>query len=166
MKALVPTLMSLISLATPGIAETTDIQAALQSYGAAWASRDVDRIVNLHTEDSVFRLFVDGVPVARGQEEIAQQFSAILASNPTYQSRIENVRVGPGFAVLEYRIRMDADTAVHLGARTFAPTGETFEVDAIDVLEFDGGLVARKHTFVDVEALHNASPEVVVATQN
>ncbi len=150
-------------LATPIFAQTPELQSALQSYGAAWASRDVDRIVSLHTEDSEFRLFVDGTPVAHGRNEIAEQFSSILASIPTYQSSIDRVRFGADFVVLEYRIRMDPDAPVRLGARVFAPTGAHYEIDAIDLIEFEDGLVSRKHTFVDGEALHNASPSVTTA---
>ena len=45
-------------LAAPGFAQSGDLKNALQNYSAAWASRDVDSIVSLHTDDSEFRLFV------------------------------------------------------------------------------------------------------------
>lgn len=152
----------LLGLAMPiGVqAQSAELADAIGRYGEAWASRDPARIAALHTPDSAFRLFVDGVPVARGRAAIEEAFTAILASNPSYASTVHDMRFGEDFVVIEYSIRMDPEATVELGQRSFSPTGSWYEIDAIDLIEFEDGLVSLKHTFIDAEGLHNASPKV------
>ena len=153
-------LVSWFLLPSVAHAQPADLKEAAHRYGAAWASRDPERIAALHTPDTEFRLFVSGVPTAEGRDAVEAAFGSLLASNPTYASTVDRMRFGRDFVVIEYRIRMDPETTVRLGRHAFAPTGASYEVDAVDLIEFRDGLVSLKHTFLDVEAMRDASPKV------
>lgn len=143
--------------------QAPSISAAVAAYGAAWASRDVDRIVALHTEDTEFTLFVDGMETARGREGVRQQFAWVLQTNPTYSSRTVSVEMSQSAATIEYVIVMDPQAPFRMGRWQFTPNGAAYDVRAIDVLYFENGLVKAKHTYIDLDAVRRNSRAAVPA---
>jgi steroid delta-isomerase-like uncharacterized protein len=156
MKTVVPGLALACSfLAGPLLAReppTSGLQQDLQRYAAAWGSRDADRIVALHSEDSTFQLFVDGATPARGKVEIRAQFQKILTDNPQYSSSIRSIRLGGDFAVIEYDIAMQPPRPFTLGRYRYRPSGKAYSVPAVDVIQFENGLVTSKATYLDTGA--------------
>ena len=55
-----------------------DVQDLAVRYGAAWADREVDAIMALHTEDTVYHLHGGGEP-AVGVAATREAFAAALA---------------------------------------------------------------------------------------
>jgi uncharacterized protein (TIGR02246 family) len=138
-----------------------------QRYAEAWASRDAERIVALHSDDSTFALFVDGVPTAAGKAAIKAQFHKILADNPTYQTTVRSAVFGADSVVIEYDIRMDPPRPFTLGNTRYVPTGRPYSIPAIDLIQFRSGMVTVKHTYLDtaVARANSQSAEPIGRTQ-
>jgi ketosteroid isomerase-like protein len=137
------------------------LQATISTYGQAWASRDVDRILALHTADSVFILNVWKQPPAQGKEAIRQQFQQILRDNPQYSSKVHRMSWGTDFVVIEYSIRMQPVGPFVLGQRRFTPkSNAAYDIPAIDVIHVKEGLVSAKYTYIDTETVHANSSSV------
>lgn len=163
--------LALVTLAVaPGCATSASQQSpapalarAVAAYGAAWASRDVERILALHTADTEFTLFVDGVETARGRDAVRRQFSWVFETNPTYAARILSVSTAADAATIEYVIAMAPQKPFTLGRWRFTPTGAAYDARAIDVLYFKDGLVRAKHTYLDTETIRANSTAVAAA---
>ncbi|MBV1934344.1 MAG: nuclear transport factor 2 family protein [Parvibaculaceae bacterium] len=147
-------------------AQAMSLPEAVQAYGEAWASRDVDRIVALHTEDSIFTLHIAGQEPAVGRAQIRSQFQAILESTPDYASKPYQMDFGPNFVVIMYRVLSGPSHPATLGAKVFTPNGgKDYTLDAIDLIVFDDGLVSAKHTFIDLETIRDHSSTTGVTAQ-
>jgi hypothetical protein len=140
---------------------TTSLQATIGLYSKAWASRDVDKIIALHTEDSEFTLNILKQSPAVGKEAIRSQFKQILNDNPQYSSKVQKMYWGTDFVVIEYSIRMQPVGSFVLGQRRFTPkSSSAYDVPAIDVIQVKAGLVSAKHTYIDTETVHANSSNV------
>jgi uncharacterized protein (TIGR02246 family) len=144
-------------------APASELVSAVQRYGAAWESRDPDRIAALHTEDSVFHLVIDGSEPAKGRVATRAQFAQILTDNPQYASTIRSMVFGPDFAVIEYDIRMAPPRAHIVGKWRYMPSGKTYALPAIDVIYFKDGLVTRKLTYLDTAVVRANSKKATPA---
>jgi hypothetical protein len=107
-------------------------------YHQAWTDLDVDAIVALHTEDSVFHLH--GVTdAATGQASIRQTIVALLELVPDLHFDAKRAYLGADHLVLEY------DMSGTVGESSFV-------CDGADVIAVQDGLVARKDTYLDLSA--------------
>jgi ketosteroid isomerase-like protein len=148
---------------TPQAQSAPAMSSAVAAYGAAWASRDVDRVLALHTPDTEFTLFVDGVETVRGRDAVRRQFAWVFETNPTYAARILAVSMTADTATIEYVIAMAPQKPFTLSRWQFTPTGAAYDLRAIDVLYFRDGLVRAKHTYLDSEAIRSNSAVVTAA---
>ena len=106
-----------------------------ERYDAAWLHHDLETIVSLHTDDSVFHLHAGDAPV-EGREAIRAAFGEVLRTYTDLRFERRSVRYGDDFIVFEYVMR----------------TGGV-SMDAVDVFTVTDGLVARKETYVDATVL-------------
>lgn len=106
-----------------------------EQYDGAWTRHDLETIVSLHTEDSVFH-FHAGEDEAKGREAIRAAFGEIFESYADLRFEQRNVRYGDDFIVFEY--------VIHTGG---------VRMDAVDVFSVLDGLMARKDTYVDATVL-------------
>ncbi len=113
-----------------------------ERYDDAWARHDLDAIVSLHSDDSVFHLHAASPP-AVGREAVRAAFAALLEQYPDLRLQRRAVRFGDDFIVFEYVIRTGA-------AR----------IDAIDLFVVADGLVTRKETYLDATVLAALEPAV------
>ena len=133
--------------------EQADVAQAVDAYGRAWASRDVDAILDLHAEDTEFVLHAAGAEPAIGKPAIREAFAQILADNPDYASEPTNMKLGPDFVVITYEITTGPDRPFILGGTRFGAETSDYRIPAIDVIAFEEGLVTTKHTFIDTETI-------------
>jgi len=117
-----------------------EIQDLAVRYGAAWAARDLDAIMGMHTDDTVFHLHGGGEP-AIGRAATREAFAAGLAQWPDIRFDRKRVYIGEGHFVSEYE--MSATTA----------EGQRLVCDGVDVFAIDGARVARKDTYLDWPAI-------------
>ncbi|WP_067480674.1 nuclear transport factor 2 family protein [Nocardia amamiensis] len=113
----------------------------IQRYTEAWASRDPDAIVALHTEKTVFHAHIGQEP-ARGKTAVRQAFADMFAQFPNLDFEPVCLRTGDAFWVVESRM-----------SGTAAETGAEFEVDLVDVISVEDGRVASKDSYLDAVSL-------------
>ncbi len=108
-------------------------------YHQAWTDLDVDAIVALHTEDSVFHLH--GVTYAAiGHTSIRRTIEALLGIVPDLHFDARRAYFGADHIVLEYEMSGTVGDSL-------------FACDGADVIAVQDGLVARKDTYLDLAAL-------------
>lgn len=138
------------------------VQKQIEAYAAAWASRNPDAIAALHTQDTLFRLQVQGEADVRGRDAVRQRFADLLRDNPLYSSTAQRVTVGGnGLVVIEYTFVMGPASDFTLGRWIYTPTGRSYAVNAVDVIRFAEDGVAEKVTWLDVDAIRSNSMAAV-----
>lgn len=110
-------------------------------YGTAWAQRDVEAILALHTEDTVFHLHGGAEPAA-GLAATRDAFAASLADWPDLAFERTNVLFGDRHFVSQYRMSATAE-------------GRRIECDGVDVFLVASGKIARKDTYLDWPAIQS-----------
>jgi len=125
-----------------------ELQDFIDRYNAAWNAHDVDGIVAMHTEDSVFENHVTGDRY-EGRDEIGRALAGIFGVFPdlTFEARRQYVR--EDLVVQEWTAR-----GTQLGAMTRAglevePTGRRVDYRGMDIIPIHQGLVARKDVYSD-----------------
>ena len=116
--------------------ETQELAAR---YGAAWAERDLDAIIAMHSDDTVFHLHGGSEP-AIGLAATREAFAAALAQWPDIRFEKSRVYIGDGHFVSEYQMSGTAE-------------GKPFACEGVDVIAVSDGLIARKDTYLDWAAM-------------
>lgn len=141
---------------------TTAVRMLAERYGEAWNRQDLDAIMDLHTEDSVFVAHVAGTPPAEGKEAVREAFAGYLALLPDINFAERALRVGDGHWVLESTMTGTVAQAIEVEgvdpAAVFVAadndvSGARVEVDCVDVIEVRDGLVSSKQTYIDSLAM-------------
>jgi ketosteroid isomerase-like protein len=115
---------------------TVDLKAISERYFAAWARRDPDAIVALHTEDTRFWTHLGGEPVV-GRNAVRATFAELFDTFGDFSFEIYRVLYGEDHWVLDWAL-ISGD----------------IRFDCMDaVVVSPDGLVARKDTFVDTVQL-------------
>ena len=118
---------------------TQELQAVSEQYFAAWADRDPDAIVALHTPDTRFWTHLGGDPVV-GRDAVRATFAELFDQFPGFSFETYRVLYGDDHWVLDWAL-ISGDV----------------RFDCLDVVEVSAdGLVARKDTFVDAVQLQAA----------
>ena len=73
----------------------TEIQGLAMRYGAAWAEHDLDAIMAMHTDDTVFHLHGGGEP-AVGLAATRAAFAAAASQWPDIRFDKSRVHIGEG----------------------------------------------------------------------
>ncbi|GAA6154252.1 nuclear transport factor 2 family protein [Pseudoteredinibacter isoporae] len=133
-----------------------------KAYGEAWDSRDVDKILALHHEDSLYQLHVANQAVARGKAEIRDAFATIFEFFPDYDSTLQHISFGSQSVTIRFSLSATPTQPYIIGNKRFIPTGDTFSMDMMDELIFENGLVKEKHSYMDMESLYLNSKRVEV----
>jgi steroid delta-isomerase-like uncharacterized protein len=125
-----------------------DLQKFIDRYNAAWNDHDVDAIVAMHTEDSVFENHTTG-DVNVGREAIGNAIRGIFTVFPDLTFETRRAYVRDDLVVQEWTAR-----GTHLGKMNRAglevePTGKHVEYRGMDVIPIEDGLVARKDVYSD-----------------
>jgi hypothetical protein len=130
------------------MSETTvqelDLTAISERYFAAWAARDPDAIVALHTEDTQFWMRMGGEPVV-GRDAVRAAFAGVFEQFPELMWETYRVLYGEDHWILDWALI----------------SGE-IRFDCLDVVNVaPDGLVVRKDTFVNAAQLQAAMGTVV-----
>jgi steroid delta-isomerase-like uncharacterized protein len=124
------------------------LQRFIDRYNAAWNAHDVETIVEMHTEDSVFENHTTG-DVNVGREAIGDAIRGIFTVFPDLEFETRRQYIRDSLVVQEWTAR-----GTHLGKMTRAgievePTGRSVEYRGMDVIPIQDGRVARKDVYSD-----------------
>jgi len=124
---------------SPTATQVVDLQAISKRYFAAWANRDPDAIVALHTDDTWFWSHLGDGPVV-GRDAVRDTFAGLFNAFPQFSFETYRVLYGEDHWVLDWAL-ISGD----------------IRFDCLDVVVVSpDGLVARKDTFVDMVQLQAA----------
>ena len=128
--------------------EGPELQELIDRYNAAWNAHDVEAIVSMHTEDSVFENHVTG-DVNVGREEIGRAIDGIFAVFPDLAFETRRAYVREDLVVQEWTARGTHEGPMTRSGIEVQPTGRTVEYKGMDVIPIRHGLVARKDVYSD-----------------
>ena len=131
----------------------TAVQMLAQRYGEAWNRQDLDAIIDLHTDDSVFVAHAAGSIPAEGKDAVREAFAGYLALLPDINFAERALHVGEDFWVLESSMTGTVESAIEVEGESLGDRGARVEVDCVDVIEVRDGLVASKQTYLDSREL-------------
>ena len=137
---------------TNTVAEST-IRELAARYGEAWNSQDLDAIVDLHTDDSVFVAHAAGSDPAEGKEAVREAFAGYLTLLPDINFADRALRVGHDHWVLESVMSGTVAQSIEVEGEALGKRGARVEIDCVDVIEVRDGLVASKQTYIDSLAM-------------
>ena len=125
-----------------------DLQRFIDRYNGAWNDHDVDAIVQMHTDDSVFENHTTG-DLNVGREAIGNAIRGIFTVFPDLNFETRRQYLRDDLVVQEWTAR-----GTHLGKMNRAglevePTGLGVEYRGMDVIPIENGLVARKDVYSD-----------------
>ena len=125
-----------------------ELQEFIDRYNAAWNDHDVDAILEMHADDSVFENHTTG-DVNVGKAAIGNAIRGIFTVFPDLQFETRRQYIRDGLVVQEWTAR-----GTHLGKMSRAglqvePTGRTVEYRGMDVIPLHDGKVARKDVYSD-----------------
>jgi steroid delta-isomerase-like uncharacterized protein len=126
----------------------SELQKFIDVYNEAWNEHDVETILSLHTEDSVFENHTTG-DVNVGKEAIAEAIRGIFTVFPDLRFETRRQYIKDNLVVQEWTAR-----GTHLGKMNRAglevePTGKHVEYRGLDVIPIADGKVARKDVYSD-----------------
>lgn len=120
-------------------------------YADAWNAHDVDALISMHAEDSVFCTYMAAEEV-RGIDNIRQAFEGLFELWPDIRFRSRRLYTSENVIVHEYDIEATLAHPLPLGPRMIEPNGETLRFAAVDVIPVADGLVQRKDVYMDLLA--------------
>ena len=125
-----------------------ELQEFIDRYNAAWNEHDVETIVAMHTDDSVFENHTTG-DVNIGKDAIGDAIRGIFTVFPDLEFETRRQYLRDSLVVQEWTAR-----GTHLGKMTRAgldveATGKQVEYRGMDVIPLEDGKVARKDVYSD-----------------
>ena len=117
-------------------------------YGDAWAAHDLDAIMAMHTADTVFHLHGGAAP-AVGLSAVREAFAAGIEQWPDIRFDRKRVHIGSGHFVSEYEMSASKE-------------GRPIVCDGVDVFTVEGGLIARKDSYLDLSAVQRQLGELAL----
>jgi ketosteroid isomerase-like protein len=118
------------------------------AYVAAWEDRDVDRILEHHTADSVFSAPAWSPPVV-GKTQVGQAFRAAFAIWPDLSFQQLRLHLAPDHIVYVSRASATQVLPIDFYGLVVEPTGRRIAFEMVDILTLTDGLISRKDTYFD-----------------
>ena len=125
-----------------------ELQDFIDRYNAAWNDHDVESIVSMHTDDSVFENHVTG-DVNVGREQIARAIEGIFSVFPDLHFETRRAYIREDLVVQEWTASGTHEGPMTRSGIEVAPTGRRVEYKGMDVIPIRDGLVARKDVYSD-----------------
>ncbi len=124
------------------------LEAVIARYNEAWNRHDVEAILALHTDDSVFHNHTSGGS-AVGREAIRSMLGSVFETFPDLKFEARRLYVRDDLVVQEWTASATHSTQITRGGKTLAPTGKKLSWNGMDIIPMRGGLVARKDVYAD-----------------
>jgi len=125
-----------------------ELQEFIERYNGAWGAHDVEAIVGMHTEDSVFENHVTGDQYV-GREAIGRAITGIFSVFPDLSFETRRAYIRDDLVVQEWTARGTHEGTMTRSGTEVPPTGKQVEYRGMDVIPIRDGLVARKDVYSD-----------------
>jgi steroid delta-isomerase-like uncharacterized protein len=125
-----------------------ELQDFIDRYNAAWNAHDVEAIVAMHTDDSVFENHTTG-DVNVGKDAIANAITGIFGVFPDLSFEARSQYIRDDLVVQEWTARGTHEGPMNRSGMTIEPTGKKVEYRGMDIIPIEDGLVARKDVYSD-----------------
>jgi len=125
-----------------------ELKDFIDRYNAAWNDHDVEAIVSMHTDDSVFENHVTG-DVNVGRDQIARAIEGIFSVFPDLRFETRRAYIRDDLVVQEWTARGTHEGTMTRSGMEVPPTGRKVEYKGMDVIPMSDGLVARKDVYSD-----------------
>ena len=125
-----------------------ELQDFIDRYNAAWNAHDVDAILSMHTDDSVFENHTTG-DVNVGKEAIGSAIRGIFSVFPDLSFEGRRTYIRDDLVVQEWMARGTQEGKMTRSGVEVEPTGRKVEYRGMDVIPIRDGLVARKDVYSD-----------------
>lgn len=132
---------------TATAAPTTAMEQLFSDYGDAWASHDADAIAAHHAEEGIFHLHSGGEEI-RGRETIRDTFAGFLAQFPDLHFAEQQKFVEDWGWVVRWQMSGTLALPFDTGTAVAEPGGR-MDLDALDLITVEDGLLTAKHTYMD-----------------
>jgi hypothetical protein len=127
---------------------THDLRSIIARYNDAWNAHDIAAILAMHTVDSVFENHTSGGR-AVGKAEIGKVIASVFETFPDIAFSTRRLYVGEDFVVQEWTASATFSRPIIRDGHEEHPTRRPITWDGVDVIPFEGELVARKDVYVD-----------------
>jgi steroid delta-isomerase-like uncharacterized protein len=124
------------------------LEKIILAYGQAWNSHDVEAILAMHTEDSVFENHTSGGKCI-GRDAIREILKGVFAAFPDIRFDARRTYVRDDLVIQEWTATGTLAIPYTRGSVTVQPTGKRISWNGVDVIPFVRNLVARKDVYVD-----------------
>jgi steroid delta-isomerase-like uncharacterized protein len=124
------------------------LEDVIAKYNDAWNRHDIDAILALHTEDSVFENHTSGGRAA-GKREIRAMVTSVFAAFPDIHFDGRRTYVRDDLVVQEWTATATHEKPFTRAGTTYPPSGKRITWNGMDVIPMKDGLVARKDVYVD-----------------
>jgi steroid delta-isomerase-like uncharacterized protein len=125
-----------------------ELQSFIDRYNRAWNGHDVDAILEMHSEDSVFENHTTG-DVNVGREAIGNAIRGIFTVFPDLEFETRRSYIRDNLVVQEWTARGTHLGTMNRSGLAVEPTGRTVEYRGMDIIPIDDGLIARKDVYSD-----------------
>ena len=126
---------------------SVDLKAAIDRYNEAWNAHDVDAIMSMHAPGMVFENHTAGER-AEG-EDVRDHIARIFESWPDLEFSTRRLYVRDDLVVQEWTATATHANEMRRGDLVAPPTGNRLEWVGMDVIPFEGELIARKDVYSD-----------------
>ena len=131
------------------------LEKVIAAYGEAWNRHDVEGILAMHTDDSVFENHTSGGK-AVGKAAIREIMKGVFSTFPDICFDARRTYIRDGLVIQEWTATGTLAVPYKSGADSVQPTGKKVSWSGVDVIPFTGNLVARKDVYVDSMGLLRA----------
>lgn len=129
-------------------ADPTQLEQLIERYGEAWASRDAELIASFHADDGIFQLHSSAAGPVEGREAIRDAFAAFLIQFPDLTFTEQELLPAPWGWAVRWTMSGTLAQPYPVGEKTAQP-GQSFAIDAVDVITVSDGKLTAKHTYLD-----------------
>jgi steroid delta-isomerase-like uncharacterized protein len=124
------------------------LEKVIAAYGEAWNSHNIEAILALHTEDSVFENHTSGGK-GIGKAAIREILKGVFSAFPDIHFVARRTYVRDDLVTQEWTATATLAIPYSRGTTTVQPTGTKVSWNGVDVMPFVGNRVARKDVYVD-----------------
>ncbi len=124
------------------------LEKVIAAYGEAWNSHDVDAILAMHTEDSVFENHTSGGKGV-GKAAIREVLLGVFSAFPDIRFEARRTYVRDDVVTQEWTASGTLAVPYSRGSTTVQPTGRRVSWKGVDVIPFAGTLDARQDVYED-----------------